>query len=100
MEAAAARSGGFGGGVEWASGQWRADRRLVVVARSASVVESLVEHGLRSVVKIRAQPVLIDAWLAIGNVGLWCLWIGDEEGWAKIFKCVMFVRSRLVVGDG
>ena len=72
----------------------------MVAARLASVVESPVEHSLRSVVKIGAQPVLVDAWLVIGNVGLGCLWIGDEEGWAKIFKCVMFVRSRLVVGDG
>ena len=31
---AAARSGGFGGGVEWAGDQWRPDRRLVVAARS------------------------------------------------------------------
>ena len=80
MDAAVARSGGFGGGVEWAGGQWRADRRLVVAARSASVVESLVEHGLRSVVKIRAQPILVGAWLAIGEVDLGCLWIGDEGG--------------------
>ena len=34
-------------------------------------MESLVEHGLRSVVKIGAQPVLIGAWLAIGE--------GEEE---------------------
>ena len=34
-------------------------------------LESLVEHGLRSVVKIGAQPVLIGAWLAIGE--------GEEE---------------------
>ena len=38
MEVATARSGGFGGGVEWsgvewASDQWRPDQRLVVVAR-------------------------------------------------------------------
>ena len=77
-----------------------ANRRSVVTARLASALESLVEHGLRSVVKIGAQPVLVDAWLAIRNVGLGCLWIGDEEGWAKIFKCVMSVRSGLVVGDG
>jgi len=31
----------------------------------------LVEHGLRSVVKIGAQPVLVDAWLAIKE--------GEEE---------------------
>ena len=34
-------------------------------------MESLVEHGLRKVVKIGAQPVLIGAWLAIGE--------GEEE---------------------
>ena len=37
-------------------------------------------HGLWSVVKIRAQPVLVGAWLAIGEVGDGCLWIGDEGG--------------------
>ena len=52
MEAAAVRSGGFGGGVEWAGVRWRPNWRLVVVA---SALESLVEHGLRSVVKIRAH---------------------------------------------
>ena len=39
-----------------------------------------MEHGLWSVVKIGAQPVLVGAWLAIGKVGLGCLWIVDEEG--------------------
>ena len=34
-------------------------------------MESLVEHGLWSVVKIGAQPVLVGAWLAIGE--------GEEE---------------------
>ena len=43
-----------------------------------------LEHGLRSVVKIRAQHVLVDAWLAIGEVGLGCLWIVMREGWAKM----------------
>ena len=43
-------------------------------------LESLVEHGLQSIVKIRAQPILISAWPAIGEVGLGCLWIGDEGG--------------------
>ena len=41
------------------------------MARSASALESLVEHGLRSVVKIGAQPVLVGAWLAIEG--------GEEE---------------------
>ena len=80
-----ARSGRFGGGVEWASGRWRLNRRSVVAARLASALESLVEHGLRSVVKIGAQPILVDAWLAIGEVGLRCLWIGDEGGVELIF---------------
>ena len=39
-----------------------------------------MEHGLRSVVKIGAQHVLVGAWLAIGEVGLGCLWIVDEGG--------------------
>ena len=43
-------------------------------------LESLVGHDLQSVVKIRAQPKLVDAWLAIGEVGLGCLWIGDGGG--------------------
>ena len=34
-------------------------------------LESLVEHGLQLVVKIGAQPVLVGAWLAIGE--------GEEE---------------------
>jgi len=34
-------------------------------------LESLVEHDLQSVVKIKAQPVLVGAWLAIGE--------GEEE---------------------
>ena len=50
----------------------------MVVARSVSALESLVEHGLQSIVKIKAQPILVSAWLAIGEVGLGCLWIGDE----------------------
>nr|POE48954.1 hypothetical protein CFP56_49418 [Quercus suber] len=75
MEAAEARSGGFRGGVEWAGGQWQLDQRSVVAARSASALE-------------------------IGAVGLGCLWISDDGGWAKIFKCVMFVRSGLVISGG
>ena len=82
---AAARSGGFEGGVEWVGGRWRLDQRSMVAARSANALESLVEQGLRSVVKIGAQPVLVDAWLAIGEVGLRCLWIGDEGGVELIF---------------
>ena len=76
MDAAVARSGGFGGGVEWAGGQWRADRRLVVAARSASVVESLVEHYLRSVVKIRAHRCMAGDRRG-GSV--------MREGWAEIW---------------
>ena len=39
MEAAAARSNGFGGGVEWASGWWQPDRQSVVAAKSTSALE-------------------------------------------------------------
>ena len=77
---AVARSDGFGGGVEWVGGQWQPNRQSVVAARSARALESLVEHGLRLIVKIRAQPILISAWPVIGEVGLGCLWIGDEGG--------------------
>ena len=44
-----------------------------------------VEHGLRLIVKIGAQLVLVGEWLAIGEVGLGCLWIGDEGGVELIF---------------
>ena len=37
--------------MEWAGGQWRPDRQSVV---AANALESLVEHGLRWVVKIGA----------------------------------------------
>ena len=57
----------------------------MVAAKSASALESLVEHGLRSIVKIGAQPVLVGAWLAIREVGLGCLWIGDEGRVESIF---------------
>ena len=39
-----------------------------------------MEHGLRSVVKIGAQLVLVGAWLVIREVGFGCLWIDDEGG--------------------
>ena len=39
---------------------------------------AMLEHDMRSVVKIGAQPVLVGAWLAIEEVDLGCLWIGDE----------------------
>ena len=41
--------------------------------------------AVNSIVKIEAQPVLVGAWLAIGNVGFRCLWIGDEGGVEPIF---------------
>ena len=40
---AAARSGGFGGEVEWAGDRWQIDRRSVVAARS--VVKIGIELG-------------------------------------------------------
>ena len=86
MEAAAvARLSGFGGGVEWVGGQWQPDQQSVVAAKLASALESVVEHGLQLVVKIKAQPVLIGAWLMIREVGLGCLWIGDKGGVESIF---------------
>ena len=57
----------------------------MVAARSANALENLVEHGLQSVVKIGAQPVLVDAWLVIEEVGLGGLWIGNERGVESIF---------------
>ena len=78
--------GGGGSQIGWVWG-WSGVGWWSVAARSANALESSVEHGLRLVVKIGAQPVLIEAqpvlvgaWLAIGEVGLGCLWIGDEGG--------------------
>ena len=73
MEAAAVRSSGFRGGVEWAGGRWRPDRRSVV---AASALESLVEHSLRSVVKIGAHRCMAGDWRG-GSV--------MREGWAEIW---------------
>ena len=89
---ATARSGGFEGGVEWAGGRWRQDQPMRwrawwstaygQLSRSELNLYSLV-HGWRS-----------ERWV-LGVCGLVM-----REGWAKIFKCVMFVKSGLVVGDG
>ena len=49
---AAARLGGFRGGVEWVGNRWWSNWWSVVAARSASALESLMEHRMRSVVKI------------------------------------------------
>ena len=73
MEAAAVRSGGFGGGMEWVGGWWWLDRRLVV---AASALESLVEHDLRSIVKIGAHRCMAGDRRG-GSV--------MREGWAKIW---------------
>ena len=77
---AAVRSSGFGGGVEWAGGRWLLDRRLVVVA---SALESLVEHGQRSVVKIEARRCMAGdrrggSMMREGWAEIWvdrCLWV-------------------------
>ena len=76
MEAVATKSGGFGGGVEWAG------------SRSGQIDQCVGELGgaqPTSVFKIGAQPVLVGAWLAIREVGLGCLWISDEGGVELIF---------------
>ena len=70
---AAVRSGGFRGGVEWAGGRWQPDRRSVV---AASVLESLVEHYLWSVVKIGARRCMVGNQRG-GSV--------MREGWAEIW---------------
>ena len=80
MEVAAVRSGGFGGGVEWAGGRWQPDRRSVV---AASVLESLVEHCLQSVVKIGARRCMASdrrggSMMREGWAEIWvdrCLWV-------------------------
>ena len=41
---------------------------------------AMLKNDLQSVVKIRAQPVLLSAWRAIREVGLGCLWNGDGGG--------------------
>ena len=71
--------GGGGSQIGWVWG-WSGVGWWSVAAKSTNALESLVEHGLRLVVKIGAQPVLVSAWLAIEEVGLGCLWIGDEGG--------------------
>ena len=81
MEATAVRSGGFGGGVEWAGGRWRLDQRSVV---AASALECLVEHCLRSVVKIGARRCMAGDRKGGSTM---------REGWAEIFKCVMSVSA-------
>ena len=73
MEAVAVRSGGFGGGVEWAGGRWRLDQRSMV---AASALESLVEHYLQSVVKIGARRCM--AGDRRGGLVM-------REGWAEIW---------------
>ena len=80
MEAVAVRLGGFGGGVEWASGQWRPDRRSVV---AANALENLVEHSLQSVVKIGARRCMAGdrrsgSVMREGCAEIWvdqCLWV-------------------------
>ena len=92
MEVAAVRSSGFGGGVEWAGGRWRPDWQSVV---AASALESLVEHGLRMVVKIGACQCMAGDWKG-GSV--------MKEGWAEIWvgRClwVLGVWSVHDLGSG
>ena len=73
MDAAVARSGGFGGGVEWTGSRWRPDRPVRWRAWWSSACGRLSRSELNG------------AWLAIGAVGLGCLWIGDEGGVESIF---------------
>ena len=69
--------------------QWWPDRVGLGVEWSGLVISgSQIGQGVgelggaqpTSVFKIGAQPVLVGAWLAIREVGLGCLWIGDEGG--------------------
>ena len=58
-------------------------------------LESLMKHGLRSVIKIEAQPVLACAWLAIGE--------GEEERERKKKKLgrrVIWPMRRRDLGNG
>ena len=59
-------------GVECAGGRWQPDRQSVV---AASALESLVEHSLRSFVKIRARRCMASDRKG-GSV--------MREGWAEI----------------
>ena len=98
MEAAAVRSGAFGGGVEWVGGRWQPDRWLAV---AASALESLVEHGLWLVVKIRARRCMAGDQrgglvMRKGWAEIWvdrCLWVlgvwrardlGSGPAWSKL----------------
>ena len=82
--------GGGGSQIGWVWG-WSGVGWWSVAAKSANALESLVEHGLRLVVKIGAQPVLVAAWLAIEGWVLGVCGSGMREGWAEIFNCVMFM---------
>ena len=87
----AARSDGFGGGVEWVGGRWQPNRQSVAAARSARVLESLVEHGLRQLSRSELNLYSsVHGWRS----KRWVLGVRGSvmrEGWVEIFKCVMFV---------
>ena len=46
------------------------------------------ERGGSLVVTMRTRCARGGSWLAIGEVGLGCLWIGDEGGMESIFTWV------------
>ena len=56
-----------------------------------------LEHGLRLVVKIGAQTILVSAWLVIGEQEGWILGGDDEnemrEGWV-LGVCGSVMRER------
>ena len=59
--------------MEWAGGRWRLDQRSMV---AANALESLVEHSLRSIVKIGARQCMASDQKG-GSV--------MREGWAEIW---------------
>ena len=86
------RSGGFRGGVEWVGDRWRPDQQSMV---AASALESLVEHGLQSVVKIGAHRCMAGDWRGGSMM---------REGWAEIWVdwclCVLGVWPTRDLGSG
>ena len=65
----------------WLSmGEAQPDRQSMVVARLASALESLVEHGLGRL----SRSELVRAWLAIGEVDRWWGKGGLRSGWTGV----------------
>ena len=83
MEAAAARLGGFGGGVEWAGGRWRPDRPVHWRDWWSTACSRLSRSELNLYSSMHGWR--LERWVLGVSV--------MREGWADIFKCVMSVSA-------